>query len=164
MFGRGRQRPKVGDLGPDRRIFKGPKNRRAFFKYLHQLLPEGSVIFIEGTRIAEDVRIVLQALQPVDVPEVRRCTLWPKPYTFHLPATAENLQELVRLLKSHAIWEVLDHIKAYTDQTMLLSWHDLACDDTPVKVSGQIDEAKIRSFFSNLGCNVERAGVSTTKA
>ena len=155
MFGfRKKTKRRVSRLGPEAWVVTAPRNRQAFIKYLHQLLPSGSCLFIEGT-VARDVKHFLRERQPTDVPNVPTDTLWPRPQTFHLPVTQKNTEGLARLMKQHALPEVLDHLKAYVGETMLLEWHDVYCDD-PLFLSLVINEVVIKAFCEHLGCEFER--------
>lgn len=68
-------------------------------------------------------------------PDVRvaRNTIWPKQDVFHIPATRQNLDELLELTLNHAEPEICDHLVLYRDRQVLLWLHDASdgtCTDT----------------------------------
>ena len=115
------------------------------------------MLFIEGTSIAEDVKGFLRTREPQAKPSVQLETGWPQPATFHLPVTDDNLRNFARFLQIHALPEILDHLKAYRDNRLLLDWTD-ACSD-PIILSMAINEDVLKEICGPLNCSYKRVGL-----
>ena len=141
----------VTDLAGEVWVVTAPKNKRAFFKYLHQLLPEKSTLFIEGVS-ARDVASFLKSKAPNIVPHVRKEIVFPLMPVFHLPVTPGNMQLLATLMKRYPVPEAFTHAQAYKDNEMLMEWHDVYCDD-PILISRFLAEMQAKPFFERPGCS-----------
>lgn len=129
-----------------------PQDYKQFFKALPQVLPGGSILYMEGTAISTRVREFLLAqviAPPITIP---RGTIWPRPQTYHLPVTEPNLQGLAELAQTMAGPEICDHLIAYQDDQVLLIWYD-ALLDSPLYLSKTIAEKSVRSFCRTLHCH-----------
>ena len=131
-----------------------PKNRRAFIRYVTDILPEGSVLFLEGGTTYKEVEEFLHSHQPKYVPYIPKDILFPPCPAYHLPIIHENLEELYRLIKSRPIDKIFFHLKAYDSETVLMTWHDVYIDD-PWFLSKKIPEKKLRKFCEYLGCKYQ---------
>ncbi len=134
-----------------------PADMVAFMKHLSGLLPEGSVLVLEATSIARDVKSFLEAHQPANRPTLHVETTWPKSKVFHVPVTQMNMNMLAELVENHALPEICDHLKAYKGVREILAWYDVCCDD-PWFVDACIGEAPLRSFCETLGCTYKKLG------
>jgi hypothetical protein len=114
---------------------------------LGELLPEGCILYFEdGSKALADF------FHAHAIPE--RChiavgTMWPRPIYFHVPATPENLSDLIELAKSHAEPELAIHFHVYRDGEVLLQWYDAFAG--PMFLSGTLLERDIRAFAEALG-------------
>jgi hypothetical protein len=125
------------------------KDTSLFLRNLKIIMPEGSVLYFEGT--AEDkVESFLARKNIPDPIKVAVGTIWPKPNTFHIPLTDKNLNGLAVLIDKFSIAYLCDHIHAYKEATVLLEWHDAFIDD-PMYVIPEIDETRIEKFCKNIG-------------
>ena len=118
---------------------------------LAELLPPGTTLYIEGTSIAPIVVAYLQN-RPAEQPlAVKPGTIWPRPRSYHMPMTAENVAGLADLMKSLAEPEVGDHLHAYKGDTAYLIWYD-ALDSSPLYLRKDVPEEEVRLLCTALGC------------
>ena len=133
-----------------------PRDAAAFARNLPELLPEGSIICIEGTSIAADVVQFLETRQAATSTKVARGTIWPRPRVFHLPATPENVAVLASLFDAHAAPEICDHFHVYLKDKVYLEWHDAFLDD-PLLLSTDLPENVVGEFALALGSDPKLA-------
>jgi hypothetical protein len=93
-----------------------------------EALPRPAVMFIEGTAIAPAAREHLdqRAIEPER--DDLWGTLWPRSEGFDIPATDENVRDLLALAKVHPAEEICDHVTVYRGGTVLLVAHDVGSD------------------------------------
>ena len=114
------------------------------------ILPAGLTLFIEGTSISPIVAAYFTE-RPADDPlPIRRGVIWPRPKTYHMPMTPENVAGLVQLMEHLASVEVADHIHAYAGSTAYLIWYD-AWFDSPFYLRKDILEDDVRRLCSTFG-------------
>jgi lipopolysaccharide biosynthesis protein len=83
-------------------------------------------------------------------------TIWPRPQTFHLPATTANLTELALLAQKCQAMQIAVHLHAYAQDRVLLEWYD-AFWKVPFYLSGAITEDRVRAFSSALELSYKKA-------
>jgi len=123
-----------------------------FYEFLGQLpylAPSDSVLCLEGVDVS-DIEAYLQKRPAIYENETNQGFLKMRPKIFYIPITEENLQGLASLSERYAEPEVCSHLRVYRNGKIILSWHDLPSD--PFYVVKEIDEAALRMFCSNLGC------------
>ena len=128
-----------------------PADAAAFVRRLPELLPEGTVLYLEGVIIASEVSDFLDARRSPTGLKIARGTILPRPQVYHLPMTDSNVAGLAELFERHASPEVCDHFHAYAGDTVFLQWHDAFFDD-PLLLSSLIPEEKAKRFCDTLGC------------
>jgi hypothetical protein len=136
-----------------------PKNRRAFIRYLTDILPAGSVLFLEGGTAYQEVEEFLRSRQPNNLPYIPKDTLFPPCPAYHLPIIRNNLDELYRLMKSRPVDKICLHLKAYNSETILMTWHDVYIDD-PWFLSKKIPEENLKHFCEHLSCEYQSIKIS----
>ena len=136
-----------------------PKDIAGFVRQLGQLLPEGSVIHIEGTCIARDVVRFLENRQLANPTRVARGTIGPKPRVFQLLATPENLEGLAALFDRYAAPEIGDHFHVYAGTKVYLEWYDAFFDD-PLLLSKDLPVNDVQHFADALGCRFKLSGAT----
>jgi len=147
------------------------KDYTVFFEHLSSLIPEGSVLFLEGTSMSQDIKDFLgsvaieepkdvqvgEARDPDKLPQERtykvpilgwelRCN--PRPHHFHIPATHGNFLEISKMSEHHAEPEMFDHLIIYRGKIGLLSWYDAPTD--PFYVSTEISEVSLKEFCAKV--------------
>ena len=144
-------------LGDDTRwVVSGLSEFEPFFRDLSRLLPDsGAAIYLEGVSMAPDVRKFLEQHSIAAWHEVVRGTFWPKPLTYHLPASPEILGDLADLASRHAHSEIADHCHVYTRDGMILQWYDAGDPGCPLNVGASVPEDRLREFCALTGANYD---------
>ena len=130
--------------------FRGRYEGDRVLAELAALLPAGLTLYLEGTSIAPDVQAFLARRPEPNPMAVRRGVIWPRPTTFHVPLTDENVAGLVGLMEHHAAVEIADHVHAYRGTVAYLIWHD-AWFDSPLYVRNDVPEEGVRSLCDEFG-------------
>src|SRR5260370_34542447 len=133
-------------------VIRGLSEFEPFFRNLGRLLPgSAAVVYLEGVSISPDVLKFLEEHSAAPWHEVLRGTIWPKPSTFHLPASPEVLSHLADLASRHANTEIAEHCHLYTKDGMILQWYD-ACDaGSPLGAGPTIPEEPVKAFCDVTG-------------
>lgn len=121
----------------------------ALLRAIDEAMPPGSILYVEGTSVAPDVREFLAARQTDDRVEVSKGTAWPKPAKYHLPLVGDNLRRLRALAERHADPEICDHLVVYKSGRVLLTAYDAGADD--VWLRRDLPEDTLRRFREVLG-------------
>jgi hypothetical protein len=121
----------------------------ALLRAVDETMPEGAILYVEGTSIAPEVRDFLSGRPAPDAREVARGTLWPTPETFHLPLVGANLAELRALAERHAQPEVADHLAVYRGEELLLLAHDAG--DGQVQIARSFPAPTVERLRLRLG-------------
>ena len=120
-----------------------------FLRELPNFVPENSILAVEGGG-APDIETYLQE-RPAEYENETDQGFWKlRPKTFYTPITTENLRGLADLSERHNELEVCGHLRVYSNNRIVLSWHDLPSD--PIYVSDQFDEIKLKRVCDLLGC------------
>jgi hypothetical protein len=121
---------------------------------LGALLPEGSVLYFEGSSSAKPLVDFFRAHAIPEQSHVAVGILWPRPVHHHAPATLENLSELAGLAEHHVAPELAVHFHVYRNAEVLLEWHDAFWQ--PMLLSGTLPESKVRAFAATLNMTVKK--------
>ena len=127
----------------------GPRDASAFFRALADLVPPGSILFIEVVYRAADIRAYLSERSAARTTRVAMGTIWPRPAVFHMEITPENLEGLASLADQHAEPELADHLHVYHGDAVVVQWYDAF--SAPLFVSKDTPEEKVREFCVRLG-------------
>jgi hypothetical protein len=92
----------------------------------------------------------LQRLSVSAAVRVRRGTIFPRPYDYHVPVTMDNMEEIATYLDDHPTGHFCTHCCVYRDRQILLAWYDAFLDD-PMYISLTIDESEVKRFASVMG-------------
>jgi hypothetical protein len=102
---------------------------------IEQVVPRPAVAFIEGTRISDEVRTLLDERSIPSGRDDLWGTAWPRPEGFHLPLTDENMRDLRQLVSSHTRPEdpypfagICDHVVVDRDHEIVLAAYDVGSD------------------------------------
>jgi hypothetical protein len=125
-----------------------------FLKALESLLPEGSILYLEGGYPSKKDEVLLKSMSVPEQAHVAMGTIWPRPQIFHIPATGENLEELARVAQNRAMPELAVHMHVYHGDRVLLQLHDAF--DIPFYMAGEIPEERIKEFCRKLGVEYQR--------
>ena len=131
----------------------------SFLRALDDLVPPGSVLYLEGGDPTPEIRSYLEERTADQTTRVALGTIWPRPQCFHMRATRDNLDGLAELAERHATPEIAVHLHVYKGDTVLLEWPDAFAD--PFRVSKEIPEDKVREFCARLGIKYEECAEDT---
>src|SRR5688572_28482593 len=123
-----------------------------FVRALPSLMPSGSVVYFEDTAEAH----VARYLQSVSVPAQLRVaigTIWPRPDGYHVPLTAETMDNLVAFLEQNPAGFFCTHCHVDRKSTRLNSSHDAFIND-PMYISRSIGADAVAGFAQALGSSV----------
>jgi hypothetical protein len=127
----------------------------SLLRALPLLLPSDAVLYLEGGSPPKDIEAFLDAHCVPERSHVAMGTIWPRPRTFHLPATTENLTELAALAEKCAAMQIAVHLHVYAQASVLLEWYDAFWKD-PLHLSLAIPEDRVRAFSSALGLTYKK--------
>jgi hypothetical protein len=125
-----------------------PKNFPSFLRALLELVPEESILYIEGNA-PEETENYLKERKTEDTFKIAMGTIWPRPEYFHMKITKENIEGLAKIEESHETPIGSIHLHVYKNNKVILSGYDAFLD--PFLISKEIPEDKIRSFSNKLG-------------
>ena len=129
-----------------------------FFRILRTAFPGATTLFVEGTCIADDVRAFYSSACESGPHLPARQTIWPRPTQFRLPMDDQTLRALMELAASHAEPEVFDHIFVYVGSDPLLEYPDAFAPNSPIFISGDLPEPRVRWFAQELRLHIEQVG------
>jgi len=125
-----------------------------FLALLPSLLPQDSVLYLEGTSPSvPDVITFLENHRAVATSKVARGTIWPRPKILHIKLAADVMRELARLVEGRPTYEICSHLHVYRDRRVLLEWYDAFFQ--PLELSRDIPESKVAEFCQHLGAKYE---------
>lgn len=135
------------------------KHKRAsiFFKALIDLIPAGSILCIEGTNQAQEVKSFLEANKIQNITKVQLFTSRPIPYVYHIPCEDRILSALSDFAEIFTVPEICDHIHIYSDSDVLLEWLDTF--SKPLYISKKIPEEFVKTFCEKFDCYYSDASI-----
>ncbi len=133
----------------------GTKDAAAVFRALHDLLPEGSILYLEDGFPDKSIRAFFDRYAIPEQAHVALGTMWRSTNRIHVPATRETLTELATLAEHHAAPELAIHFHVYKDGKMLLEWYDGFFTD-PMYLDSSLSESAIATFANALGVQYRR--------
>lgn len=113
------------------------------------VMPEGAVLYLEGTSIAPEIRAFLEAHRAEESQRVVLGTSWPRPKTYHLPLTRSNLSQFRELAKKHSEPEICDHVVVYLGDEVL--WYAYDAGSSYVYVSRDLPPGTVEGLRRSLG-------------
>lgn len=118
------------------------------------LLPEGSVLYFEDGRPTGRLLEFIESHRIDPQSHVAAGTIWPRPWFYHIPATAANLLELAGLLGEFAESELAIHFHVYCAEKIILEWHDAFTQ--PMHLAGTFQEEKVTMFGEGLNMRIRK--------
>ena len=113
-------------------------------------MPSDAIVFLEGAPTGSGVANALDAIEIETSKTVEYAGTWPRLRYCHVPFTVANAEILTSLFEHNAPVEICLHFNVYTDQGMLLYWHDAFSN--PFFMACAFDEQKIARFCKEIGC------------
>lgn len=120
----------------------------ALLAAIDEAMPEGAVLYLEGTSIVPEIRGFLEAHSAEETQPVVRGTLWPRPKSYHLPLSG-NLRQFGELAERYAAPEICDHLVVYRGDQVLLFAHDAGSGH--VYVSRDLPSETVEGLRRRLG-------------
>jgi hypothetical protein len=119
-----------------------------FFRRLPALVPEGSVLVLEGGSHSKLLQAFLDEHRvPPDI-NVARGTIWPRADVVHLPASVQVLRELADHAERCAEPEICSHMHVYASGRVVVQWYDAF--SAPCYVSKQLPAERLEAFCAEL--------------
>jgi hypothetical protein len=134
----------------DSNAIPAPHDNVLLPKALGCLLSHDSVIALESTRFDSEVERLLQPYIIAPRLTIRPGTGWPKSHWVHFEARPEALNVFEDLIKRIEMPVLCNHLYAYSQQGLLLQWHD-AFTNNSIRVSLQLPQSAVVEFCSVLG-------------
>src|SRR2546426_5727859 len=91
---------------------------------LPRILPHGAILYLEDGTPPKEISAFLNSHCIPEETHLAMGTVWPKPQTFHLPATTENLIQLAKLTSQCSAMAIAVHLHIYHHGKVLLEWYD----------------------------------------
>lgn len=113
-----------------------------------EVMPPGSVLYLEGGAHPSDLRQFLVARQLSQPTPVARHTIWPLQSVHHLPIDSSTIEHLARFAETIAGPELCMHLVVYRGEEVLVSAHDAPGD--PVLVNKNLSKDVIDLFAKRL--------------
>ena len=120
-----------------------------FLRSLALLAPEGAIVYFEGTSESHVTEFLRRVAVPAPV-RVAVGTIWPRPDAYHVPLTADGMEEFAAFLERRPAGYLCSHCHVHRDGSILLEWHDAFTTD-PMYVSRTISEDAVGRFARALG-------------
>jgi hypothetical protein len=131
-----------------------PSDWALFFRNIAKIMPEESVLFVEGTNICAEVEeFYKQQSLPCDL-KLAAGTIWPKPRFYHIPVQQPIMEKIAELAQGHAWPEICDHLRIHDGNRLLLHWFDFPTD--PLYIAGTVAERDIIALSDILNSTYKR--------
>ena len=127
-----------------------PKDHNIFLKGLLELCPNDSIMCIEVSSLAKNIRKIFTNIKIEGKLQIRKGTIWPKSEIFHIPLTHANIDILLELLEGHNVIEFCDHFHVYAGDKIILEWYDAFTED-PLFILREIPTDRVEKFCMDLG-------------
>jgi len=133
------------------------QNPAAFFENLRSILPDGAILYAEGTSICDNAIALYAAHRAKNAVMVARDTIFPVPKSFHFNCSPELCEAMAKLFLQHESHEIFNHLKGYIGDRLLFTLHDGF--GNVLRISQMVPEEKVAGLAQQLG--VERKLIST---
>jgi hypothetical protein len=120
------------------------------------VLPEGSMLLVEGTRLATDLVSMYSRLGSYPDARVPRDNTTPSSVAFSIPANFDRLIALAGMLETRPTSEIADHIKIYDSAGLLVVWHDLGLGCCPPLFASRLVKGNIRFLQTDHDLDIRR--------
>ncbi len=120
-----------------------------FFDLMKETFPEATTVYIEGTSIESDVRVLFEEFSQNGPYLPKSQTIWPKAEFYRCVFSKEFWNKLSSLAQNHADPELLDCLFLYRNETPLMEWPDAF--SYCIWISMEISENRAKAFAGMLG-------------
>jgi hypothetical protein len=132
----------------------GVREAAAFFRSLQHLMQPGGILYLEDGAHPQQFRHFLTQRACAPTMDVPFSTVWPRPYTVHLPVTNALLLSLADQAQHMAEPQVCIHAHGYHGNRVVFVWFDAFFD--PLMINIDVPEPAVASFCGELGASYAR--------
>jgi hypothetical protein len=119
-----------------------------FLRGLPALVPEGSVLVLEGGSPSSHLQGFLKEHAIAPYTEVARGTVWPRADIVHLPASAQIVRGLAEFAEHCAYPEICTHLHVHSAGRVVVQWYDAFA--APCYVSKELPPERLQAFCAEL--------------
>ena len=134
---------------------RGRADKVKFFSFLAAAFP-AATLFVEGTSIAPAVQEFLASAAEAGAYLPARNTIWPRPKQFRIRADDSTLAQFSQLAAKHSEPELADHLFVYSGDEPVLEWPDAFDPSSPMLISRDADEQRIKQVAQELGLDLRK--------
>ncbi|HEX3233637.1 MAG TPA: hypothetical protein VHR41_05540 [Gemmatimonadales bacterium] len=135
---------------------QGIKAAQEFFLQVPSLLPDATVLYLEGSPTPDVVQFLRSHAEQTDYGgPIGTIWSWPPNERYSLRATPELFAGIADLATRHAVPELCSHLHFYRQEEPLANWFD-AFDD-PFLISRTIPRERVDQFCTALAATVSEA-------
>ncbi len=132
-----------------------------FFKHLSKLLPAGSILYFEGTKIAPAAAALYADHRATNAMQVVQETVIPMPQMHHCAVSDDLLKSLAELAAGRPASDLFNHLKAYREGSLLFTWNDAY--EGEFRISERVPEKSVSRFCEALGVSCHREKTAAPK-
>ena len=132
-----------------------------FFKHLSTLLPAGSILYFEGTKIAPALSALYEAHRATNAMPVVQEMVVPIPQMHHCTVSDELLKSLAEMAAGRPASELFNHLKAYREGRLLFAWNDAY--EGELRISENMPQNLLNRFCQALGVSCRREKTTAPK-
>ena len=122
----------------------------AFFSHLHLLIPQDSILYVEGTDIAPEAAALYESNRALKGTVcVAKDMIYPVPQIFHVQMGLGMIDGLITLLEKRPRVNCFTHLKGYREGRLLFAFHDVF-ESSELLVSDEVAEEGVRSFCEKM--------------
>jgi len=125
-----------------------------FFKHLSKLVPAGTILYFEGTKIVPAAAQLYLAHRATNAMEVVQETVIPLPQMYHCVMSDELLKTLGEMAAGRPASDLFHHLKAYRESVLLFTWNDAY--EGELRISEHVTENALERFCQALGISARR--------
>lgn len=119
-----------------------------FFRRIPALVPEGSVLVLEGGSPSPQLQGFLKDHAVAPETKVARGTFWPRADIVHLPASGQVLRGLADHAEGCSYPEVCTHLHVHAAGRVVVQWYDAF--SAPCYVSKELPAERLKAFCAEL--------------
>lgn len=129
-----------------------------FFKHLSRLVPAGSILYFEGTKIVPAAAELYTAHRATNALPVAQETVIPLPQMYHCVTSDELLKNLGEMAAGRPASDLFNHLKAYREGVLLFAW--INAYEGELRISEHVTENAVERFCQALGVSCHREKTS----
>lgn len=132
-----------------------------FFKHFSKLLPAGSILYFEGTKIAPALAELYTAHRATNALPIVQETVVPIPQMYHCAVSEELFKSLAEMAAGRPASDLFNHLKAYREGVLLFAWNDAYKGE--LRISDHVTENALERFCQAMGVSCRREKTTAPK-